>query len=337
MVRDSEVDAPSAPLFTSRRERRAAERAAEAGSPELAPTTEPVVQTAVDPGMQPAPESTFDATFGSMLTRPVDVPATEHLAPRQPRSVPAAARRRRRAARGLLSVGAAAFAIALGVGMSLPANVFGSAAPVVASDLTAASAGDAEAKQALAVSDTIVAAEAPAERDGYASESFADAERARYQASGQGFAPGFVPTAGAIRWPFDHSVPLTSGFGYSDSYGGYHSGIDFIPGAGAPIGAIADGVVTWVGWDGTGYGYYAKIQFEHNGSTMVAIYAHMIDGSSEMYPGQLIKAGDQVGLTGDTGIAYGAHLHLGLEQDGTLIDPFAWLTANATNNAAPTP
>lgn len=228
-----------------------------------------------------------------------------------------------------------AFAAALAVGMTLPANVFGTLAPVVASELPPNMNAPAEAKQALDVAETVIAAEATGASDEYSGQSFADSERARYQAAGQGFAPGFVPTAGAIRWPFAHSVPITSGFGYSDEYGGNHSGIDFIPGAGAPVGAIADGVVLWVGWDGSGYGYYVKIQSQVGEHKIVTIYAHLIDGSATMYPGQLVKAGDIVGLTGDTGYSYGAHLHLGIEQDGVLVDPFQWLTTHATDTTAP--
>ncbi|OJX65922.1 MAG: hypothetical protein BGO95_05810 [Micrococcales bacterium 73-13] len=327
-MQDGEADVPAAPVFASRRERRAAERAAEVRAAEplgAAPAPAPVLEAST-PDVPMPDASTAEAPPARSVPapRPRTSHPTEARRPRRPR------RRLRSIGRAVVSVGVMAVAAAFAVAVSLPANVLGSAAPVAASDLST-DPGVVEAKQGLDVADTVIAAEAPRDRDGYASQSFADAERARYQASGQGFAPGFVPTAGAIRWPFDHSVPITSGFGYSDAYGGFHSGIDFIPGEGAPIGAIADGVVLWIGWDNTGYGYYAKIQFAVDGHQIIAIYGHMIDGSSPMYPGQLVKAGDLVGLTGDTGIAYGAHLHLGIEQDGTLIDPFQWLTEHATD------
>jgi len=367
----SDDDVSVAPAFATRRGRRAAERLALSQSeaaPASAPATmpppalaQPSVPVATPGAVRPEPVRADSAAPVSAATPepaptepPVVVaaslafdaphiyesePASElepaamparHVAPTKPR-----APRRRAVSRGLFSTGAMAFAAALAIGMTVPSNVFGTAAPVVASELPSNMNAPAEEKQALDVAETVIAAEAPVARDEYSGQTFADAERARYQASGQGFAPGFVPTAGAIRWPFDHSVPITSGFGYSDSYGGYHSGIDFIPGVGAPVSAIADGVVLWVGWDGTGYGYYVKIQSQVGEHTITAIYAHFIDGSSPMYPGQLIKVGDLVGLTGDTGIAYGAHLHLGIEQDGVLIDPFPWLTEHATDTPAP--
>jgi murein DD-endopeptidase MepM/ murein hydrolase activator NlpD len=322
VVNEGEDVVPSDPAYGSRRERREAERAAETLA--LAAT----IQAALPLPAEPVPAS---STATIPASREVAVVSTQHvgktLASKHPKP-------RKRIARGFLSVGVMSIAVAFAVAVCVPANVFGSVAPVGASELTAESPGVVDGKQDLAVADSVIAAEAPGERDGYASQSFADAERARYQASGQGFAPGFVPTGGAIRWPFDHSVPLSSGFGYSAEYGGYHSGLDFVPGEGAPISSISDGVVTWVGWDNTGYGYYAKIQFEVDGHQVVAFYGHMIDGSSPMYPGQLIKVGDNVGLTGDTGIAYGAHLHLGIQIGGAFVDPFTWLTEHATDAAA---
>jgi len=359
VVSESVSDDDVVPAFTTRRERRAAERLALSQAAEAAPEVASGSEVRPAPIESPIPPAvpiafdapnSFDAAIafhspiedaalepvepGPQPTEPADTAAaapkpTAHVAPAKRRKAP-----RRSVGRALYSTGAMAFAAALAVGMTLPSNVFGTAAPVVASELPANLNAPVEAKQALDVADTVIAAEAPGARDDYSGQTFAEAERARYQASGQGFAPGFIPTAGAIRWPFDHSVPITSGFGYSAEYGGYHSGIDFIPGPGAPISAIADGVVLWVGWDNTGYGYYIKIQSQVGDHQIIAIYAHMIDNSAQMYPGQLIKVGDFVGLTGDTGIAYGAHLHLGIEQDGVLIDPFQWLTENATDTAA---
>jgi len=220
--------------------------------------------------------------------------------------------------------------LALGLAMSVPANLFGTAEPVVASELPPGVGGAAIEQQGLAVVDSVIAAEAPEERDGYASESFADVERARYQAAGEGFAPGYIPTTGSVRWPFPTSVPISSGFGPRD--GTFHYGLDFTPGAGVQIGAIADGVVTWVGWDNSGYGYYATIAHNINGVRVDSLYGHMIDGSSPLYPGQTVHVGDFVGLTGDTGYSFGEHLHLEIHINGVPIDPFPWMTQNTTND-----
>jgi len=327
LERDGAVGEPAAPPYATRRERRAAERAAEAAA--LAPTA---VELRSPPPVESLPSAEPPAID---LAQPQPEAARpSHVAGRRPR--PAG---RRSVVRGFMSIGCMAFAAALAIGMTVPPNVFGSAAPVVASELPDTDRGAAEKQQALAVDETVLASEAPLERDGYGGETFAQVEQARYQASGQGFAPGFVPTAGAIRWPFDHSVPLSSGFGYADpAYGGFHTGLDFVPGEGAPVSVIADGVVTWVGWDNTGRGYNVVVQHSVGGRTVKSIYGHMIDGSSTLYPGQVISVGTVVGLTGDTGWSYGAHLHLGIELDGEVIDPYAWLVENATDDStAPLP
>ena len=93
---------------------------------------------------------------------------------------------------------------------------------------------------------------------------------------------------------------------------------------------IADGVVIWVGWDGA-LGYCVRVQHKIAGQTVISIYAHMINDSSELYPGEQIKVGTVVGLTGQTGQATGPHLHLGITVDGQYTDPYVWLTINATN------
>ncbi|MBO9579225.1 MAG: M23 family metallopeptidase, partial [Microbacteriaceae bacterium] len=314
------------------------------GAPALPAEPEPPVvsQPVVIVEPVPAPSTRRDAAEALRVAAerlvkqdaPIVFPASRAQAAAKPPASGVRARSRVRAVvRGLTSVGAAASAAVLLVGMSLPANIFGAPQPVAASDLSTTAAGEVEAKQDLEVSDSVIALESPGERDGYASQSFADIERARYQASGQGFAPGYVPTTGSVRWPFPYSVPLSSGFGYSDvDYGGFHSGVDFLPGEGTPAGAIMDGIVTWVGWDDSGYGYHVRIQHEFGGQKLVSIYGHLQDGSSTLYPGQMVAAGDIVGLVGNTGISTGPHLHLGLEIEGELVDPYAWLTVNATDD-----
>ncbi|WP_411353280.1 M23 family metallopeptidase [Microcella daejeonensis] len=46
--------------------------------------------------------------------------------------------------------------------------------------------------------------------------------------------------------------------------------------------------------------------------------------------GQQIKAGEFIGQVGSTGASTGAHLHFEIHLDGVPVDPYAWLTANAS-------
>jgi len=255
------------------------------------------------------------------------------------RAARAAARLARRAARRValrraaMSGGAMLFAAAMAVGLSIPATAtFGTATPdsIAASASTAPERASKEAVQTVEVAAAQGAHDEShaGERDAFSALSYAEIQQAQYQAAG-GVAPGFIPTAGSVRWPFPFSSSISDGWG--DRGWEFHQGVDFNPGEGTPIQAIADGVVTWVGWGNNGYGYYVMIAHIINGQRVDTLYGHMIDGSSSLYPGQEIAVGTEVGLVGNTGRSYGAHLHFEVHVEGTPVDPYAWLQANATN------
>lgn len=131
---------------------------------------------------------------------------------------------------------------------------------------------------------------------------------------------------GTVQWPFPSS-PIASGFGPRG--GGFHNGVDFFPGGGTPIGAVADGVVTFAGVGSGGWGNYVTISHSINGQQIDTLYAHMRWGSISVAAGQRVTVGTFIGAVGDTGRAYGEHLHFELRLNGTAIDPYAWLKANA--------
>ena len=138
---------------------------------------------------------------------------------------------------------------------------------------------------------------------------------------------------GTIQWPFPVAVPIASGFGQRVVAGcGYcstfHEGLDFTPGSGVAIQAIADGVVSLVKQDG-GLGIHVVINHVINGQNVQSVYAHMLAGSVRVAVGQAVKVTDIVGQVGSTGASTGAHLHLEIHLDGTPVDPYAWLKANA--------
>ena len=133
-----------------------------------------------------------------------------------------------------------------------------------------------------------------------------------------------------IQWPFLVGAPISSWFGYRDCDGcpTFHKGIDINPGLGTPIQAIADGVVTEVGAGGWDYGTYVIITHQIDGQVIGSRYAHMIEGSSPLVVGDVVKVGAFVGQVGSTGNSTGAHLHLEILLDGvTPTDPYAWMKA----------
>ncbi|MAP62729.1 MAG: hypothetical protein CMH34_03085 [Microbacterium sp.] len=133
---------------------------------------------------------------------------------------------------------------------------------------------------------------------------------------------------GEIQWPFAVGVPMSSGFGYR--WGALHEGVDFTPGAGSPIQAVADGVVREATESGGAYGVHVIIDHVIDGELVSTHYAHMQYGSIQVQVGQEIEVGTTVGLVGNTGRSYGAHLHFEVLMGGeTAIDPIPWLREHA--------
>ncbi|WP_139199715.1 M23 family metallopeptidase [Curtobacterium sp. MCBA15_008] len=145
-------------------------------------------------------------------------------------------------------------------------------------------------------------------------------------------APGTaVSYGGAVRSPFPGPVRMSSGFGYRSAPCGacssLHQGLDFNPGMGAPIGAVAAGTVRV---SGTYFSYGNAVIIDHvvDGREVSTLYGHMIPGSSPLKVGDTVEAGEFIGKVGSSGVSTGAHLHLEVLMDGvTPIDPKAWLEA----------
>lgn len=138
---------------------------------------------------------------------------------------------------------------------------------------------------------------------------------------------------GTIQWPFAISVPISSGFGERIApcrgCSSFHEGVDFTPGGGFPIQAIADGVVSLVANDAWGLGSHVIIDHHINGQLVQSVYGHMQRGSIAVTVGQQVKVADHVGNVGSTGISTGDHLHFEIHVNGVKVDPFDWLKANA--------
>nr|WP_240948731.1 M23 family metallopeptidase [Microbacterium sp. CFH 90308] len=105
-----------------------------------------------------------------------------------------------------------------------------------------------------------------------------------------------------------------------------HEGIDFTPGAGSPIQAIADGTVRVASEAGGAYGVHVIIDHMVDGQLVSSHYAHMQYGSLQVSAGQRVTVGTVLGRTGNTGRSYGAHTHFEILLNGTTaIDPMPWL------------
>ena len=125
--------------------------------------------------------------------------------------------------------------------------------------------------------------------------------------------------------PFFRPVPgeLSSTFGLRRVFNGQprnaHRGLDFRAAAGAPIRAVADGVVALA----DNQFFAGNVVYVDHGLGVFSVYMHMSEiGVKE---GDKIMRGQVVGKVGSTGRATGPHLHLSLMLQGTGADPLPLL------------
>lgn len=87
-----------------------------------------------------------------------------------------------------------------------------------------------------------------------------------------------------------------------------HDGIDYAAPAGTPVYAASDGkvVVSKMQDNKKGYGNYVVIDHK----THYSLYAHLRSRSVKV--GQVVKAGQPIGVVGSTGDSTGPHLHFGI-------------------------
>jgi murein DD-endopeptidase MepM/ murein hydrolase activator NlpD len=260
----------------------------------------------------------------ALRTAPVRVAAPR---PRAPRITTArrTAPRRSQLLRKFITVSAMFGAGALLVATSLPAVALQmNSASAVASEQTGASNSEV---QTLAVDGA--ATDVGPTRDAYTVVNTIQQARMKFGLQNFSYTND---TNGTIQWPFPAPVPISSGFGARVSPCGgcssFHEGVDFIPGSGTPIDAIADGTVTFAAYDSS-FGYHVIVDHNINGQKVQSLYAHMTAGSIKVVVGQQVTVTQELGEVGNTGHSTGAHLHLEVHLDGTPVDPFAWLKANA--------
>ena len=86
-------------------------------------------------------------------------------------------------------------------------------------------------------------------------------------------------------------------------------------------------VVAVNGKDGWVYSDY--LTGEIGGQQVETTYGHMTYGSRAVQAGDTVAAGQLIGLVGSTGQSTANHLHFEVQVNGALVDPLAWLRANA--------
>ena len=107
---------------------------------------------------------------------------------------------------------------------------------------------------------------------------------------------------------------ITSNFGYR--WGRQHEGLDIMVYIGDTIRAAFSGKVRMVKYDGRGYGKYVVIR--HNNG-LETLYGHM--SAQLVEENQVVRAGEPIGLGGNTGRSTGSHLHFETRLCGVAINP----------------
>lgn len=120
-----------------------------------------------------------------------------------------------------------------------------------------------------------------------------------------------VPTSQKVIWPFENaSEKITQFWGANPAnYAKFglkgHNGLDMGCLVGTPILSIADGEVMWEDFDAD-YGNYVRIY--HPQFNVCSFYAHLSERLVKV--GDIVKCGQVIGKSGNTGNSTGPHLHL---------------------------
>ncbi|EJD5763068.1 phage tail tape measure protein [Staphylococcus pseudintermedius] len=118
-----------------------------------------------------------------------------------------------------------------------------------------------------------------------------------------------------INYHFGHTAAYTAATGRP-----FHEGVDF-PFVYKTIRTPMGGKVARQSFMHGGYGNWVKVI----SGAMEMIFAHLRDFSKTPPSGKTVKAGDVIGLTGNTGFSTGPHLHFGIRKNGRDVDPEPYL------------
>lgn len=135
------------------------------------------------------------------------------------------------------------------------------------------------------------------------------------------------------KWIMPCNGRISSGYGKRKppvpGASAWHNGWDIEVPIGTPVKAIADGKVIATG-AAKGYGYWVAI--DHgiiNGVQVTSEYGHI--SSWNVRYGQIIKQGDIIAKSGNTGYLSGPHLHITIREgrfQGTAVDPSKYIRTN---------
>lgn len=123
-------------------------------------------------------------------------------------------------------------------------------------------------------------------------------------------------------WPVQGLLRSSFG-GRSDPFSGegaFHTGIDLQAASGTPVHVTADGVVGTAGWSGR----YGNLIVVDHGNGFQTYYAHL--SQFIVVPGEEVRLGQVVALSGGTGRVTSPHLHYEVRVHGIPVNPYRFLS-----------
>lgn len=160
--------------------------------------------------------------------------------------------------------------------------------------------------------------------------------------------PAYAPTSGDLAASAVYSIGHMGSYRTGREGDGSHPGIDIRAPEGTPIRSIANGIVTQVRED-DGFGKLIVIRHphmpdpEHPAAETVlhSVYAHLRE--QFVAEGEVVHKGQEIGLSGSTGIVTGSHLHFQIDRDSAEWHPYwpftgadlrqaGWTLTEAINN-----
>lgn len=106
-----------------------------------------------------------------------------------------------------------------------------------------------------------------------------------------------------------------------------HPGIDVGLAEGSAVVAADHGTVTYASWAAGTYFDYGNLIVLNHGNGYETLYAHL--SNINVYPGQLVRQGEFIGSTGNTGRSSGPHIHFEIRLNDFRDDPLFYLGGGA--------
>lgn len=146
--------------------------------------------------------------------------------------------------------------------------------------------------------------------------------RAPKSVGGSGEQQWAVVGTGTYIWPVD-------GRCLTNTYSGFHPGIDVSTAVGSPVYASDTGTVTYAAYAAGIYYDYGNLIVINHGNGFETFYAHL--SGINVYPGQIVYQGDLIGSTGNTGRSSGPHLHFEIRTNDYGSNPLNRLSGPVTS------